>query len=389
MLVYHQCGHNFVWNLDSFVEDEVGDGLIVSPVNVPSDRLPERFPPEVRSQSWFDPQFYLPHDNKGGLASYPFFPGNILDDFTTADFSSHAGDIADRCLRYQAQLGFRYMVAPTRYFADLPADHLDQLNDLFVTPFLHAWRQHAGDKPMLVTHIVRPSQIAAGIARDELITWLTGIRDISGVYLIFDSDFSSKQIKDPSYLVGVMRFIHAMRANDLEVHVGYAGLEALLLSCADPTSVSVGAWENLRSFNIKRMETQERRVQRSPRPRIYSPVLLQSVEDTYLGPLRELVPGFEELFAGTRYSEYVTASDTPLSSQRPEVHKHYFAGIAQQIGALPALSERPRHVRGLVRVALQRFEDVDATGVYLDGDSDGSHLPSWLNAIAMFEAQAW
>jgi hypothetical protein len=32
------------------------------------------------------------------------------------------------------------------------------------------------------------------------------------------------------------------------------------------------------------------------------------------------------------------------------------------------------------------FNAISASGIFLDADSDGSHLPAWLNALAMFEA---
>ena len=86
MLIYHQCGHNFVWNVRSLEDDGVGEGLIVSPINVKADEIPRRIPSEILESSWIDPQFYLPNDNKKKLKTYPFFPGNLLENFSTSDF---------------------------------------------------------------------------------------------------------------------------------------------------------------------------------------------------------------------------------------------------------------------------------------------------------------
>jgi hypothetical protein len=387
MLTYHQCGHNFVWNVQSVLQDGAGAGLIISPVNVEADRIRDRIPEPLLSQSWIDPQFYLPHDNKGNLATYPFFPKNILPDFTTADYESYAIEVARECLAFQAGLGMKYCVIPTRYFDDLPEAHLDQLSELFVNPFIEAHREAGLTQPLLLTVIAKPLHLEPGIVRDELLTWCTNYEGIAGVYLVFDNAFYTKQIKDPGYLAGQMRFINALRQNGLEVHVGYSGLEGLVLSVADPTSVSMGSFENLRSFGVLRLETREKTTRRGPRARVYSGRLLQSIEDTMLPPLRELVPRWTELFDDSPYKDYLLDPETSLSFQKSEVYKHYFYVFARQVHELPAVQERVSYWEQRATEAIAAFEGIRGAGVYLDSDSDQSHLPAWLNALAMFRAR--
>jgi hypothetical protein len=324
MLVHHQCGHNSIWNIDSVLQDDAGDGVIISPVNMEADRVRQRIPTQLLTRSWMDPQFYLPHDPKGKLATYPFFPGNVLVDFTTSDFESRAFEIATQCLRYQHQLGLRYLIIPTRYFDDLPPDYLARLSAGFVEPFVAAKRELGLQGDLLLTLIVRPSHLELGSRRDEILSWATSYDEISGVYLIFDHDYNTKQIKHPGYLAGALRFVRALRLNDMEVHIGYAGLEGLLLSVADATSATVGSYENLRSFGVQRLETRHADVRRPPRPRIYSGRLLQWIEDTFIPPLRELMPQWEELFDDSPYKEYLLAHADHLRPQRPECYKHYF-----------------------------------------------------------------
>jgi hypothetical protein len=387
MLIYHQCGHNFVWNVQSLQEDRTGEGLIISPVNVESDRIRDRVPEALLTTSWLDPQFYIPHDAKGKLASYPFFPGNVMEQFTTADFEDRAFEVARACLDFQHNLGFRYLVIPTRYFDDLPENYLEQLHSMFVGFFIEARRELGFMRPLILTVIAKPLHIEPGTSRNELLSWATAYEDISGIYLIFDNNFYSKQIKDPGYLAGALRFVRALRQNELEVHLGYSGLEGLLLSVADPTSVSVGSYENLRSFATLRLETREPGVRRGPRPRIYSGRLLQWIEDTYLPAFRELVPNWRDFIDDSPYKDYLLNPDSALSFQRSEIYKHYFCLFSRQIAALPDVPRRGEYLRDRVRDALGFFERIRASGLFLDSDSDHSHLPAWLNALAMFEAQ--
>ena len=85
MNVYHQCGHNLVWNLDSLTQDRAGDGMIFSPVNDGPDRIMvlER---DIRTRSLFDPQFYVPASERGKLPEFPFFLSAVMPALTTTDF---------------------------------------------------------------------------------------------------------------------------------------------------------------------------------------------------------------------------------------------------------------------------------------------------------------
>ena len=388
MLIYHQCGHNFVWNIRSLQDDGAGEGLIVSPVNIEANKISQRIPTGILESSWIDPQFYLPNDSKGKLKTYPFFPVNVLNNFSTGGLGNEAVEIARECLRFQDELNFRYLVVPTRYFGDLPESYLTQLTELFVEPFRQARIDLNLNKPMLLTVIAKQLHLEAGPSRDDLLSWATGFGDVDGIYLVLDSDSRSKQIKDPVFLAGALRFIRALRLNDMEVHVGYCGIEGLLYSIANPTSVTVGSYENLRSFDPLRLETQESGARRRPpRPRVYSGRLLQWVEDVYVGPIRQLMPNWEALFDDSPYKSYLLDPSTVLNFQRSEIYKHYFFIFSQQIAGLPQLAGRAEHVRAHVLSARHLFDEIESANVVLDADSDGSHLTSWLNALAMFEAQ--
>lgn len=385
MKVLHQHGHNFVWNLNSFSEDGAGDGHIVSPVNIESDKISKRISEDDRKCSFLDPQFYLPDNATKKLQTYPFFPGNILDPFSTSDFLENAHEIAGQCLEFQRDLGFQYSVIPTRYFHDLPENALDQLTAIFIEPFISEHKAIDDDSPLLLTVIAKPTHLEEGLARTELISWITNYPEIQGVYLIFENDFYSKQIKNPEYLSNQLLFIHDLRLSGLEVHVGYTNTEAYLLSIADPTSVAMGAYENLRSFGTLRLESRDTGPMNAPSPRVYSGKLLQWIEDTYLPAFRRLVPNWEDLFDDSSYKSYLLNPQTKLNFQRKEIYKHYFSVFSQQIRDLPMNGQdRTNHVRKRIEEAIELFEVVKSNRVFLDSDSDGSHLPAWINAISIY-----
>lgn len=97
---YHQVGHCSTWNLESFAADGCGDGLILSPVH--QNRLSvERLHEDIQRQSLFDPQYYLPNSTKAKLATYDFFPEQISNGFSTANFPLVSRDSAERCVAFQ------------------------------------------------------------------------------------------------------------------------------------------------------------------------------------------------------------------------------------------------------------------------------------------------
>ncbi len=388
MKINHQHGHNFVWNLDSYTEDGSGDGHILSPVNIESDKIPRRMSEDIRKVSFFDPQFYLPHDAAKKLQTYTFFPKNVLNTFSTSDFIEQAYDIAQRCLVFQKELNFQYSVIPTRYFSELPENALEQLTSIFLEPFISEHSRIQDAPPLLLTVIVKPIQLEDELLRSELITWITNYPELRGVYLIFDNDFYSKQIKDPEYLSNQLLFIHYLRQNGLEVHVGYTNTEGYLLSIADPTSVTVGAYENLRSFGTQRLETREPGTQQGPTPRIYSSKLFQWIPNTSLPPMRRLIPDWQSLFDESPYNEYLLNPSSRLNFNRKEIYKHYFFIFSRQAEELPAdLQLRTSFVVEKVKMALENFERISNHNVFLDSNSDGSHLPSWMNAISIYNSE--
>lgn len=380
MRIYHQCGHYMRWNIDSFQSDQVGDGLIISPLNCKAERV-EALPVGIRRCSIFDPQFYLPKSQKGKLATYPFFPATRCEGLATSDLEKIMEHCAEECVRFQVDSDFEYVVIPTRYLDALPSNYLQQLDEQIVNPFLEAVRAVGSDKPVLLTVIAKAIQVTDSDQRDALLNWITGKDDIDGVYLILENARLTKQIKDADFLAGALKIIHALKLNDLRVVVGYNSTEGILYSIAGPDAVAMGCFENLRAFSSRRFDT-TRIHSRSPQPRLYSPKLLQWIEYAYIEALRERYSGWESLFGESPYTSLMFRPDFAWNSRRPELYRHYFFVFSDQVRTLAdPLSERQRQVEAMVDEALGFFDTIQQAGIYPDEDSDGSHLPPWIGAM--------
>lgn len=385
MKVYHQTGFRHNWNIDSF-QQHVGDGLIYSPINIDADKL-LHLDTSVKQTGFLDPQLYLLNEAKGNLPTYPYFPGNIKPDYATPDLDTSHLQLAQLCVDFQLQNSFEYIVIPTRYYADNPTSYFLQSSDYFVLPFCDYLKEKGIKKKILLSVIVKGIMLTDDEKRNEALNWITGHMSIDGVYLIFEDNFTSKQIKDFDFLLNALMFIKVLKDNGMEVHLGYNNTEAILYSIAMPDSVSIGSYENLRSFGIKRFQDLENGPMRGPRARLYSSQLFQWMDYQYIDAMSKLVEHYENYFDESEYRPLMFTPDYNWQFQKPEPYKHYFYVFNRQIKSLPvSQGDRMETIKAQIKKALSLFRTIEES-VLLDEDSDGSHLPTWFNVINAFKKE--
>jgi hypothetical protein len=387
MKLLHQTGHNYKWNIQSYKEDRVGEGFILSPLNINYEKL-INLDKNIRKLSIFDPQIYLPNDGRSGLSTYHYFPTKMIDVFNTSDFNDLKETIAQKCTSLQVENNFSHIVIPTRYYDREPNNFLDQNLEYFINPFLNEISKN-GRLPTLLTLIIDDCKLCDESSRNLILDWVTGIKEIDGIYLIFDFPRNTKQIKDADLLSEAMYFIRCLKQNNFAVYLGYVNTEALLYSLAFPDSITCGSYDNLRGFSIKRFRSDEGGQQQGPKARLYSSVLLQWIEHTYISPIQQLYNNWEEIFSESRYKPLMFTPEFNWHFQKPELYKHYFIELSRQINALPeTYEERKTHINSIVNKAIKIYAEIDSSGVYFDQNSDGTHLYHWLTAINLFEKKA-
>jgi len=386
MKVYHQTGHNIKWNIDSFKEG-VGDGLIFSPINIDADKL-LGLNNNLKQSGFLDPQLYLLNQAKGSIETYPFFPGNLKSDFSTPDLDNDNIILSKLCIDYQLENDFNYLVIPTKYNAENPSNYLLQCTDYFVLPFCDYVKEVKSTKKILLSLIVKGIMLTDDEKRNEVLNWITSHQKVDGVYLIFENNFSSKQIKDFDFLFNALRFIKKLKDNEMEVHIGYSNTEALLYSIAMPDSITIGSYENLRSFGIRRFQELENGPMRSPNARLYSSKLLQWVDYGYIQPMKTLIENYSDYFDESIYNPLTNFEpDYNWQFKKTEPYKHYFFVFDKQIKALSSnQNDRIDYLKASIKTARNLFAKIESS-VLLDDNSDGSHLQHWFNVINAFQKE--
>ncbi len=156
-----------------------------------------------------------------------------------------------------------------------------------------------------------------------------------------------------------------------------------------PDSVTIGSYENLRSFGVKRFQETEPQPMRSPRARLYSTKLLQWIDYAYIQAMAQQIDNYESYFDDSEYKPLMFKPDFNWHFAKAEPYKHYFFVFTSQLKSLPIeQKDRIYAVKESIKFALDNFKFIiNEQDVLLDDNSDGSHLATWYNVVNSFQKE--
>ena len=378
MKIYQQAGHNTNWNIESISADSSDNGIIFSPVHYKKQKV-EAVKSEVKRISLFDPQFYVPDSQKSKLHTYDFFPEVITNGFSTIDFESLAHQSAEGCLKFQIDNAFEKIMIPARFYPELVTDYIAKQKAFSVEPFLNEIERVGTEKDIFVSLPVTSSMLIDNGYRTQLLNWITSYPEIDGVYLLNEMSESSKQITDYNKLIAHVDFINELREADLNVIVGYCNTESILLSAVDPYALTIGAYENTRSFSIdKFLDNDSNR--RGPAPRIYLPKLLNWMRYDTAVEIKDDFPSlWNDIYTETPYMETIFSTGRPHFT-KPELYKHHFKLMMDDLNSLSEMNidNRITTIQARITNAAQLYTEIkDAGIIFFDKNCAGEHLPIW------------
>lgn len=374
----HQVGHNSNWNIESFEKDHCGDGLILSPLHQTMSAV-EKLNPETRRVSIFDPQFYLPSSRKPKLLSYPFFPESLGGGFQTSTFKAQVKPVAEACIRFQIEQGFRKLVIPTRFIDQMYSDYFDRQRQFTVEAFMEA----AGSRPLCLSVAVTSSMIQDSGFRTKLLNWITSYPNVEEVYLLYQHVRDTKQIQDADFLRACYRFFGEIAASGLGLTVGYSNVEGLLFSTVGDITLTMGAFENTRIFSIDKFLVSEEE-RRGPKARIYLSGLLNWVQFEDARTIRTRAPKvWSTVYEGTPYSEQVLQLAVEPTFNQPQLYKHYFSNMHDHFDTLRPMSadERKAHIVQRLNHAKSSYAALERQGIQLERHGRGGHIQAWLQSF--------
>ena len=303
--IYHQLGFRDIWNIESIQDENTGDGVIISPRSMNKSKV-ESLDIEIKEKAIFDPQLFNPSEINKNMSTYSFYPSQLMPSgFDTGRYSEYSSVCANECIDFQIRNDFRFLVIPTRYYEEMPpvASLIEFQNEHYINPFLSEIENVGVDKDIIVqvtlnSHMIKNTEYAS-----ELLNWITGIDGIKGVYLITELSPRNKQINDADFLYSLLNFINELYQNELIVILGYLNTEALLLSIASPSIVTIGSYNNLRCFDSSMFRNMnEKSEQRAGTPQIFVPRLLDWIDYQYFTLINKKFPKYLEFSNNNGYA---------------------------------------------------------------------------------------
>lgn len=223
----------------------------------------------------------------------------------------------------------------------------------------------------------------------ELLNWITGIEGIKGVYLITEFLPRKGQIDDADFLYNLLNFINALYQNELIVILGYLNTEALLLSIANPSIITIGSYGNLRCFDYSTFKNVNEKGERGwTNPRIFIPRLLDWVEYDYFTLIKNNFPTYVG-FSDNKYNSTLL-SPTYRGNSVKLTYNHFFIEGSKQLRDVSILEDEARYnkVCDIIESGIQVYSQLELAGFQL-GDH-GPNLPKWLTAANLFASdQGW
>ena len=387
--LYHQLGHRYTWSLSSLQDDNCGDGAIIAPRYMAPAKV-TALNSTLRRKSFFDPQFFLPGTSRGKLTEYDFFPAIVADGFSSTEYGEEAArESAELCLGFQEQNDFEYLVIPTRVDENTPSKYIESQMELFVHPFLAAYRDLDSQQEILLQLILSDRMLKDEAYRAAILNWVTSLEELAGVYLIVHRPPGRKQLQDIDLLLAMLMMTSALRRAGLEVVLGYLNSEALPLLVADPTAVATGSYENLRIFSIRAFEDAGSTTMRGPNARVYVPRLCQWIEYPYVDAVKRVIPDVAEFFEESPYHVEMFKPSYNWHFTKPEPYKHYFYVFSRQFRELASLHgiDRFDAVVETIERARAEFRQLADSGIVFGVDNDDQHVAIWLTALNLFRRE--
>lgn len=380
--LYHQVGHNANWNIDALQNDASGDGLILSPVHQPSNKIDD-LSHDTKIISFLDPQFYLPNSKKKKLHTYNFFPERVSGGFKTIDYSAHAAESAKLCVDYQIDNDFDRIIIPARYFDQMDPGYTKKQEAYTLGPFLEYLGSLKSNKPIYFTLPLTSHMISNPNYREGLLNWLCKFPEINGVYVFVADERGTKQVQDKAYLYNYMSFLYELKQAEFELTIGYQNTESILFSLLGDCVITMGSFENTRMFSIdKFLDSDDER--RGPKARIYLPGLLNWVQ---FGQAKQIMDDFPDLwkriYVPTDYADAVLAGPIEPTFNQSPLYKHFFSNFSGQINTLKPLSIQDRFntLKTSIKIAIDNYSEIESRMFDFEKHASPDHLQPWLDAI--------
>jgi len=383
--ILHQLGHRYNWNLDCYFDNHIGDGFIFCAYSFAHEKI-------GREISEYKPEQYLPialvdlqyygyktSRDKGELSTYPFHPAKMEAGGATI---TEYPELIYKGIDYQTKLGIKKIIIPMR--CEIRKD-IETFSKIVEKINKYVSENKQADIEYYLTISFTDSEIKDIEWIEKVLTLLTNIDKIfDGYYIVCESapEYKKKVSVSYDYYSNLLRIFSVLKKNNFKIIYGYANWDAIVfIGLVDIDYISIGTFENLRKFDIKRFT--ENASGGPSQGWYYSEKLLNMIRSQELAKLRSnncisLIQNEKNIF-----SDIILDVAYPWAingNNRPDVHKNYLLSISRELKEISSIkigNDRINYILQRIMNAKKIYKDLYDRKVYLDEESSDYHLATW------------
>ncbi|RKO68989.1 hypothetical protein D7322_24685 [Sphingobacterium puteale] len=384
MKVTHVLGHNSNWNVESYLQHDIGDFFLITAFTHGARFDTKKGLLPILPFSMIDLQFYGKKTSgditKGSLSEFPFHPANCSDEEVT---SIYFDNCLKQAIKYQEDKGFKNIIIPHFYENEEVSDIVSTIKNINH----HVAKNKLDGRKYFMT-LAFANHIIIDKAKVEEILFCCTDMDIcfDGYFVTCENkpETRKKLTTDIKILRNLSNVFKTLKIQQFETIYAYANWDAIvILAQTDIDYVTIGTYENLRKFDIVRFT--EDQSGGGSKGYYFSEKLLNMVKANDLTSLRDL--GQLDRIKNERniFSDIILRRGYDWNIHKPDVNKNYLLSINRLLHAISAkadLSERKKYVQTLVQSAIDTYNELENNYVYLDNESGNYHLNIWKSYLA-------
>jgi len=382
MKITHVLGHNSNWNIDSYLGQNIGDFFLITAfthgINFDSKPLLKK----VLDVSMIDLQFYGKNTDiqTGKLTEFSFHTSNISNKENTNVYFENC---AKQAIEFQIKKNFKNIIIPLFYENDEVNDIIYAIKTLnkYVSKLENKNHKYFMTLP-LANHII--------IDKDKIEEILFACTDMD---ICFDGYFIACENKpetrkklttDIKIFKNLTRVFKTLKQQNFETVYAYANWDAIIyLAQTDIDYITIGTYENLRNFDIKRFT--EDISGGGSKGYYFSEKLLNMVRADDVTMLNDtgninIIKNEKNIF-----SDIILKEGYPWNIHKPDVNKNYLLSISAMLHKISTISDlelRKIYVMDLIENAINNYNYLEGNRIFLNNESSNYHLNIWKTYLA-------
>jgi hypothetical protein len=244
---YYQLGHQDQTVARDFLQDSIGQGVILSPRHLKVNKL-ENYIADFQSANaeiCIDPQLYNPRfEHKEG---YNF--GDAIDSTIAIEKSDVQEVMVNGSLNFQLARGVSKYIIPSPYTNQLTSGWMQVVSS--VVDYAKKWRRdNHQELDLLLTISIAAPILESDETRVDLLNFLTSL-EVTGFYIVIGRTGETVAPANSAFLTGLMDLVFRLKQNQYTIIHGFTSYYAILLFPLGLDGFATGGFKNRRLFDIE------------------------------------------------------------------------------------------------------------------------------------------